>query len=96
MTLVKVVAEYQMMTDDDAATIMRERLSAGVAAGQVESFDLTGTYVGQWGVVLCDFTVLVNVNPDWTWQRVKDYTTDLLNGIIFDTDVTVRWVCALP
>lgn len=91
---VRFVADYHMLGDMEAEPWLD--LVMGYAMEQKQIVDykfLYGAY-GVGGLQLVSFTVdaMVPMSNYSRYETVKDYGAELLNGIVHDTDVIVRWV----
>lgn len=93
--LIRYTAEYQLMSDYMGyewanLTLVRAKINQ-----EIEDFRVLSSEYGPWGLQLVTFTVDVNVPGEITYEDAKDYGEHLLNRIVGDSDVSVRWVTHL-
>lgn len=97
-THLRIIADYQLMSDSDAATWADEMLKDAVNAGKIVSYVVTGAHQGVLGLALITFTVDVPFTDDgpfnlhMTQREAKHAAADLLNEILHDSDVDLRWI----
>ena len=92
----RAVAEQQIFSDD-AHGFITHVLDKGVRDGKILNYKLDGLRPPTWtGVYLAQFTVDLRFNDykEVDPQTAKVKVTALLNEVIGDTDVDVRWVYA--
>ena len=96
VTVLRAVAEQQLFSDDPNDFITHV-LDKGVADGHLLSYTLDALRPATWtGVALAQFTVNLRFG-DYKQMHPEDAkvkVTDLLNAVIGDTDVDVRWLYA--
>lgn len=98
--MVTAACGYQMVNDgdeNDAREIIARRLHEGVKQGDLLAFDLTNVLHGPYDINYCAFTVDVPiggkaVREGASFPEAKEGVIDLLNRIIFDTDVEVHFL----
>lgn len=89
--VVRALAEYQLFGDVEGVSWMTEHLSRAKTEGHIEGYDVFDAIVGRWGIRLVSFTADVKVSPKQL-VNPKDVIKPLLDRIVKDTDVEVRWV----
>lgn len=90
--VVPVLAEYQLMSDMTGEEYGEACLGDAKAEGVIEDYTLHTSVPGVWGLQLIVFTALVRLPRGIQWPAAKDHTTDLLNLVMQDSDVEVRWL----
>lgn len=91
---VRAVAEYQLFTDDEGYNWMFETLQQAQAATRIQSFVVLSSERGVFGLQLVTFTVDLYLGAE-TAKGIKRDVRKLLNELIGDTDVNVRWIAPL-
>lgn len=91
---VRVVAEQQFFSDSEGRAWMTQALQAGKENGDLLAFGVTEVYAGGiFELQLIQFWVeLDTITVDY--NAMRDEATDLLNEIIGDSDVNVRFLCS--
>lgn len=94
---ITIVAEQQLLTDGDPQRIMTEVLTDAQKAGLITRFEITHVYPGVWGLQLVTFTVAREIDgnrfkAEHDAEQAKAAAKALLDFIIGDTDVDVRWI----
>ena len=97
---VRLIADYQMFGDNEGMPWMEQVLANGVAQGDLADFNVTGSHVGAYGIQFITFTVDVDLDgkrfkEDDTYETTAKVGIELLNEIIHDSDVEIRWVSPL-
>lgn len=101
VTSVRVVAEYQLMSDEPGRTWMREVLGYAQLGGHITGSRVSGCYPGRFGLQLVTFHVDLSIGvdqaikPDMSRDQAKAAATALLNQIVGDSDVEVRWLATI-
>lgn len=97
-TSLRIVAEYQLMSERNGHEWMTDALNSAKKSNLVDDFAITGVHVGNHGLQLITFTVDVALrddglfNPDMEYDVALEAAEVLLNAIVHDTDVNVRWI----
>lgn len=103
---IRLVASYQLMGDSHGQEFMDAVLGHAVEKGDIVAYNVTGVHVGDWGLQLVDFTVDVALDDTGIHEagkeprfhggqsrpEVQEVGTSLLNEVVGDSDVEVRWV----
>lgn len=96
-TVIRVVAECQLFSDSEGTAWMTETLNEAMNNGTpdaISAFTVTGCHPGRFGIQLVTFTVDVPLSHFGfvSFDTAKVTATTLLNRIVGDTDVQVRWL----
>lgn len=93
---VRLVAEYQLFSDHPGRDWMNQTLYQAIESGDIAAYNVAGCYPGPFGIQLVMFTVDVlfgdRFTTDMGYAQASGVGTALLNEIIGDSDVQVRWV----
>lgn len=94
-TSVRVVADYQLMSDSVGHDWMAATLQEAEDRGQIAGYTVLGSWPGAYGIQHVAFTVDMQV-PAGTYEQAREAAEGLLNGpVIPDSDVIVRWLSPL-
>ena len=99
---VRIVANYQLMSDDEGRMWMTETLREARERGDITDFEVIGSWPGVYGIQLVVFTVDVTLDggrfkPEYTYDKTKEVASDLLNGpVVPDSDVEVMFISPNP
>lgn len=93
----QLVAEYQLLSDEEGKSWARSVLDAAVSAKKILNYSVIESIPGTFGLQLVIFTVttLLTVSQESDKESIKNDALKLLNEIVGDTDVDLRWICPL-
>lgn len=91
---VHVVAEHQLFSESEGWLWMNQMLEEAVDAGKIQTGKVLDSSYGPFGLQLVLFSVDLFI-PACNQAGAKKYVRKLLNKVVGDTDVNVRWISPL-
>lgn len=92
---VRIFADWQVWGDGNAEVLVTEYLSDAADRDQIDAFKiLVHSDGGPFGLQYVCFTVDTNFNFN-QMMKPKKASRKILNAIVHDTDVSIRWIKAL-
>lgn len=97
MAKISVVADQQILSDFEAEHIVRKRLTSDEAKNLVSNVEILSTQTGVLGLQYVVFTAIVHVEYSilqgpYPFEAAKNEVRAILNRLLGDTDVDVRFV----
>lgn len=96
MSVFLYVAEYQLLSDMEGKSWAYGVLDEAKHAKKIQDYSVIDSFPGAFGLQLVIFTVVVPAS-DLNWvddnETIKENARKLLNEIVGDTDVELRWIC---